>query len=307
MSPGRRADEVIVSADGRRAALRNHEPSEVQIVEIPTGTTIHAPIRLPADPALALDPAGSRLAVGGGRGRVEVIELASGTRRTLTGPVPLLPFERDGAQDYTPPVGRRRLAFAPDSRALASSGPRAFASLWDGRHVRRLRSPVPPGPQGWTVASPTAGGSWPRTAPVGRDRRLARGAGGGTRADAARSPAGLRCSRAGRARADRHGSRPPAVARRRRGRGQRDGRRAQRRTGEQRAELRTGRGAISSLVFSPSGRVLSVVDAGDTVWHAGLGPRLPPSSSGASRPPAPSAAPRRSTMPGSWPSARTAR
>ena len=274
--PGRRAQEVIVSADGRRAALRSFDPPVVQIVDLATGRAAGTPVEVPIDAALALGPAAAQLAIGGLRGRVELMSLARGTSRTLTGPVRLRQSEHTAPVDSsTLPVGAGNLTFAPDGRVLAWAGPRAFVSLWDGRRVRRLRPPTPPGPSGWTVA-------------VGDGGRVVAANGAATgeivvwRVGRTGARARLLPGRPpvfGAVEAGQHG--PIAIGAGRRpllavggfDDGKVDVRDA--RSGERLHQLRTGRGAVSSLRFSPSGRVLSVVDAaGLTLWRAATGARL---------------------------------
>lgn len=272
ITPGRRAEEVTVSADGRRAMLRDFEPSEVRIVHVPSGRAVGTPLRLPAQAAAELDPTGERLAVGGGRGRVEVIELEEGTRRTLTGPVRLRPSERaaTGVVDWSLlPVSAHSLAFSPDGRALAWSGPRALVSLWDGRRVRRLRSPVRPGPGGWTVLVAHGGRIVVAAGAVSNELVVWRV--GRTGAHSRRLPGHtpLVMTEAGQ-----HG--PVAIGAGRRPLLAAGGPRTvdiwDARTGERLQELRA---RASALSFSPSGQVLTVVGGGGiTLWRAATGRRL---------------------------------
>ena len=268
MVPTRSADRAVFSADGRRAALQDSEDGTITVNDLADGRTVAAPLTaMRAD--IALDGPGTRLAVGRDDGRMLIWDLASGHRRSVGGPAPEPAFQKC----CPPPVGARNPSFAPGGRRLAWSGPHAAVSLWDGRRTTRLRGPRVPGIEGWTVA-------------LGARHLVAAGAVSGEvvvwRADRIREPPRIlpgRPPKSSEVEPGGHGAiaigpgRRPLLA----VGGADDGRVDIRdvATGKRLRVLRTGRGWVDSLAFSPSGRLLSAVDAaGVTVWEAASGRRL---------------------------------
>ncbi len=268
IAPSRPADLARFSADGGRVALADLDAGTVSVHDLIAGEVVVAPTKFDAAD-LALDPSGARMALGGERGRMVIWDLASGRRRIVVRAGP-----RPPRYEYAAPVAAGSPSFAPGGRRLAWSGPRAAVSLWDGRHTTRLRAPVEAGSGGWTLALGArhlaAAGALSGEVVIWRlDRIRAR-----PRVVPGRPSLSLRVGGAGS-----HGAIAIAAGRRPllAVGGADDGRVEIRdpETGRRLRVLRTGRGAVAALAFSPSGRRLAVVDAaGVTVWDAAKGRRL---------------------------------
>jgi WD40 repeat protein len=264
--PTRPAEMAVFSADGTRAALQNFEAGTITVHDLADGRMVAEPMEL-VGAAIGLDRSGTRLAVGGPHGRMQIVDLASGRRRAVAEPTRAL------ADEFGPPVGAESPSFAPGGRRLAWSGPQAAVSFWDGRRTRRLRAPQVPGPLGWTVAlgarhlvaAGATGGEvliW-RTDRLGARPRLVRGR-PPTRSAVTPGAHGAIAIGPGRR---------PLVAVGGADDGRVDLREAA--TGARTRVLRTGRGLVEWLAFSASGRLLTAVDrAGVTVWEVATGRRL---------------------------------